>query len=437
VTCCKTTANGRKTCTVVSSPEKCKPPRGGTAGIGATESCSDACLPLLEEADVAQADIDGAAAAALNGLVNPWSTNYEQTFRRALAELQVRGQPDAARSRVHTSTATQQSAESTDCVPPGGATDCLREYCCGAAYCGAPSNSVTKPDGFYSPAGGCLNRACFEHDLQSFEGCIYGSQTPFGDTTGRPDCFFSPQSSTQDAPFFAACSLCPFKDGSHAKYDLLTCAIAQTLLVSRTFYLPNECKCDSCREYSSFLDRCVATDTLCNSATGACEPIPTPTPSPSPTPTPVACQTDLDCNPGATAQGADPDGDCVWKFCGGATSENPSGCYERPGYSYETDGSPCDDGKSCTTGEYCSTLLCCGTVCGGGQDTICPQKIDPDPDCTPMYCSGGGPDADADGCTSGHGPPWKGEPMGSPCVNQYGYPSTCQPDPFYGQVCAF
>jgi len=50
VTCCRTTAGGAESCIVATSIERCRPPRGGDAHPGATESCYDACLPAATPA---------------------------------------------------------------------------------------------------------------------------------------------------------------------------------------------------------------------------------------------------------------------------------------------------------------------------------------------------------------------------------------------------
>jgi hypothetical protein len=43
VTCCRTTAAGRTTCSIKKDASKCKAPQGGSASVGATPSCCDAC----------------------------------------------------------------------------------------------------------------------------------------------------------------------------------------------------------------------------------------------------------------------------------------------------------------------------------------------------------------------------------------------------------
>lgn len=43
VTCCQTTATGKQRCSVKAAAAKCVPPPGGTARVGSSESCYDAC----------------------------------------------------------------------------------------------------------------------------------------------------------------------------------------------------------------------------------------------------------------------------------------------------------------------------------------------------------------------------------------------------------
>ena len=43
VTCCRTDATGNTTCSIKRTAEACKPPRGGSAFVGSTPSCCDAC----------------------------------------------------------------------------------------------------------------------------------------------------------------------------------------------------------------------------------------------------------------------------------------------------------------------------------------------------------------------------------------------------------
>jgi hypothetical protein len=45
VTCCRTNARGKQTCSVKRDPSACKPPRNGTACVGQAASCCDACPP--------------------------------------------------------------------------------------------------------------------------------------------------------------------------------------------------------------------------------------------------------------------------------------------------------------------------------------------------------------------------------------------------------
>jgi hypothetical protein len=43
VTCCQTNARGRQRCTIKTSAAKCSAPNGGSASLGVSESCCEAC----------------------------------------------------------------------------------------------------------------------------------------------------------------------------------------------------------------------------------------------------------------------------------------------------------------------------------------------------------------------------------------------------------
>lgn len=169
-------------------------------------------LPALDEVVLTDRQIEVAVEAALEGLADPWGTDFRTVIERIFDQLGVRlDLPAAVRM-------SQGQA--------AGDRDCLRDYCSDADYYGYPSNSVTVPyfngfpPAFYFPyVDDCMNRACFMHDLTSFEQCISGSRDPFGAPTGRPDCYFSRQSAAVDRPFFEQFERCPQTNGNRILRD--------------------------------------------------------------------------------------------------------------------------------------------------------------------------------------------------------------------------
>jgi hypothetical protein len=149
------------------------------------------------------------------------------------------------------------------------------------------------------------------------------------------------------------------------------------------------------------------------------------------------CQSDLDCNPGATGPDNDPDADCLWNRClpGSPGADAATGCV--PDASYELAGSLCDDGILCTVNDECVQPYSGSPYCSGWQldDTLCnttPKSNDPDADCLWNLCLPGFPGADA---ATGCAPDAGDESLGSPCID--GDPCTiddhCQP-PFSGRA---
>jgi hypothetical protein len=43
VTCCRTSGNGKQRCVLKPDATKCTAPKGGTASVGVSETCCDAC----------------------------------------------------------------------------------------------------------------------------------------------------------------------------------------------------------------------------------------------------------------------------------------------------------------------------------------------------------------------------------------------------------
>jgi hypothetical protein len=461
VTCCKTTAKGKQSCSVKPSAEACKPPKGGTATAGASESCYDACLPGFGDALLSESQLEAVVALALPGLDDPWGSDYGLLIERSLAELQFRRESPPP---PMTSSVVGRTASRT----------CLDNYCENAFYCGSPSNTVDEPNSLlYTYTGDCVNHLCYEHDRDSFHTCVHPDPEP---------CYFSNQSETVDEPFFRNCFACAGADflnqgRTYGNWSLLTCMISKGIRAGRALREPYpDCNCPPCQSHSS--GSCSVSG-VCNQDAGVCEPLPPP------------CQSDLDCN--------EPDTDCNWRLCSPTSSQaDANGCISVSN-SPEADGSSCDDGVACTTNDRCLTDFASGTRCvGNGDDSRCnaaPRDSDPDSDCAWNVCSPGSPNADASGCVPGtyelNGSPcdvgggcstddgcltdfasgtrcvvytdlctplmdpdpdcrplacsatgcvnsgsYTGEPTGSPCEDEYGRPGTCQPHIFYGQYCA-
>jgi hypothetical protein len=373
VTCCKVSATGKKSCTVVSSADKCKAPKGGTATIGASESCYDACLPSCEEVTRTDTEVQAAVNIALEGIADPWGSGFGSVIARATTELSCRIPTPSSPSGLQAQTEVEE--------------DCLHNQCEGVFYCG-PTNTHTQPLGGAAPAGPCLNRACFEHDLCSFEDCV----------NFDPPCYFSPQSATCDIPFFTACQTCPLVDGlfGASVLDLVICGVAGALeLTPRPD--PDLCQNPKCS---------VANNQVCDPSTSDCIPncddgIPctrdvfvagsgcSHTPD------------DFACNSGATGSRVDPDEDCDWAVCFPTISgADANGCVL--GREFEDRGAPCKDSVECTRADFCAggAGACHG---GGADDSLCPNQDDSDDDCFRGFCG-------TLGCVLG------GEEQCSPCA---------------------
>jgi len=209
-----------------------------------------ATFPSLEDVPLTEAQIRAAVTEALQGTTDPWGVEFGIVLSRILAFLHVRETASAVRSRG---------------AAAGLVSDCLDQYCGQADYCGFPSNSVTVPPRsgsptFYWHVNDCVNHACFVHDLTSFQQCISGSRDPFGQVTGRPDCYFSEQSSTVDAPFFTALETCPQRNADRI-LRLIVDALRLRSLCSEhrgLLCIPDACQEPACDEGS------------CDSSTGSC-----------------------------------------------------------------------------------------------------------------------------------------------------------------------
>jgi hypothetical protein len=260
VTCCKTTAKGKATCGVATSTAKCTATKGGAALLGATNSCSNACLPTCEELNVRGAQLDAAVQAALTGMQDPWGAELPKVVGRVAAELGCRlvTAPSASRAGLAT---TQAAATCPDCDTVG--------------YCG--SSQVGPQIG----EGSCMNQYCYEHDNCYPQSCVDKSCQ-----------FFTTQGSAGlcDDTFFARCA------DECANADWESAAICRVAHFAKDYVNPllfPNCQGPPC-----------SAGQTCNATTGMCEtPTPTPTPSVLPTPGatstcgPTSCGNDEECNP--------------------------------------------------------------------------------------------------------------------------------------------
>jgi hypothetical protein len=381
VTCCQMTPTGMQRCQIKSVATRCLPPKAGSASVGSSESCWDACLPFPDGSLTDEA-IDVAVGTALEGLSDPWGEDLALAVARVGAELGVRVEV------VTAPTPTLMTAGAS--ASTASARDCFNNFCPDVLYCG-PRTSNEDLFGFLYPrVGDCLNGACFQHDLASFQRCV----------SPTPACYFSPQSflTGVDAPFFSACATCPELDGGYlGGIDRITCSIARELANRDPLLRHPDCNCPACSR--SFPGGTCESTGVCNASTGTCEQ-------------PTVCQTDLDCNPGATGVGLDADADCIWRTCRPSdAAADSTGCVTDVLVD-ESPGSLCDDGYSCTEGDACDNFGSCEgfqnhAACNSGA-----ASNDPDADCIYNLCKVFGP-RDSRGCVLGA----SHEGIGSPCLN--------------------
>jgi hypothetical protein len=395
VTCCETAPNATQSCKVKASAAKCLPKKGGSAAVGQSESCYDACLPALSEVTLDDVQVQNAVVPALNGVADPWGNDSTLARARILAELGTRDDgvtpvtPSESSGRLLAATSTSTcSLSPSGCIPPPAGTDCFYNYCCDSCYCGAPSNSRTVPqNGLYWPTSDCLNRGCLQHDLSSFGMCVSGSRNGL---TGMPiqggiDCYFSAQSAGPDAVLLQTISTCIAQE----KQALLTCVFSGTCKTV-ALDLGNDSIVSGVVHYLKF-DR---PDCLIDSPTtpaGLCSP--------------VSCEDPPCSGIGQTCDAAsgmcqvtDSDGDgvpdsmdaCPGTLIGPGVVVDASGCacYQKTcsdgnvctddscdpltaACAFTNNTASCSDGNACTLGDHCSGGTCISgsppsRVCGDG-----------------------------------------------------------------------
>ena len=97
VTCCQTTKLGKSKCVVKAIAEKCKAPQGGSAHVGSSRTCDDACLGSCTDTAPSAERIDAATSVAVMNVDNPWSDGLGLVVARAVAELECTAPEPACR----------------------------------------------------------------------------------------------------------------------------------------------------------------------------------------------------------------------------------------------------------------------------------------------------------------------------------------------------
>ncbi len=209
-TCCRDTKKGATICKVVKQAGACRGPKGGGARVGHSTTCFDACLPSCATATRPRAEIERAAAIALEGVDDPWGADLRLVFARATAELGC--------------------VESAGLPPPASA-ECTAAFCPSAGYCGSADRP---PEAFYPAVGACLNEGCYQHQACYAQNCV------------ASECYFTTQADQPghcDLTVLGACDAC-LASGNASVIDELTCAIARWLHANRSE--PAECTQAAC-----------------------------------------------------------------------------------------------------------------------------------------------------------------------------------------------
>jgi hypothetical protein len=200
--------------------------------------------------DVTDEDMQVALVVALNGLSDPWGKDFQTVLLRSESDLgcTITGPPPDTTSGMQVKIASVATVtDSTDChagcsqtedcavtrtcsdstpCPPG--TECIEGHCYNPCchYCGPGSASCRSErfsDNLSLPrVNGCLNRACFRHDVCCNIDCV-----------DAKNCYFTPQGDGGsnerlcDARLMRACSsdCAPLQENSPSKYvcDFVDC----------------------------------------------------------------------------------------------------------------------------------------------------------------------------------------------------------------------
>jgi hypothetical protein len=247
VTCCEISAEGDPSCHIRSSAGKCKPRKGGSATVGTSTTCYDACLPACEQLTFTDAEIATAAQTAVEGVADPWGVNLGVVIDRAVAEL-------GCRVTAPPTPSPSSAQVAPDSTVPGF---CDTHFCRNVLYCGQ-GNSASKPGRFFPPVTDCLNNACFDHDLCYMHSCI------------SAECIFSQQTAGCDLGLFNSC----VDDRCASSFmDRLTCAVAVGIEGLHILHPPPACAdapCTGCLTCDSSSGECVGEGVPCGRT--CCQP---------------------------------------------------------------------------------------------------------------------------------------------------------------------
>jgi hypothetical protein len=326
-TCCAT-AQGLTTCSIVSAGQ-CVPPVGGSANIGSTTSCYNACLPDCNSMTFTDDQINSAAQIGIQGIADPWSL-LDLSIVRTVAQLGCGLSLGPAFPAVKRAIPTAPS-------------DCDTSYCTNVAYCG-PGNSGSNPNSlvwyFTRHVTDCLNRTCFSHDICYTQSCV------------SPGCIWSSQSDTCDQPFFTGSTSCI---QTHPSFlDRVVKAVAQAIKNWHTLFPPGGCPVPPCSGSCAH----------CDPTAGTCA---------------AGCAAGSSCCGQACCQGlCAPEGGCCSgnRVCGSTCCPAGEGCVN--GQCVAACGA--DDCKNCSK-SYC---------CGGCDPSSCGGSGGSDPCCHGKYCCGSG-----------------------------------------------
>lgn len=220
VTCCRTSAAGKQTCSVKASAEKCRPPKGGSAVLGRSFSCHDACTADCEDIPEVASEVEAALEQALAGVADPWADLglvVERTAAElgcALHEVEPGEEEGTGIVRQASQVSTANPCYSLGSLPGGACTAdfhcpgvqlCVSDRCYhpGCNYCGPGSEESPGAElrvfpfpEFNPHVADCLNRTCFQHDACYDEHCV--------DSDSK--CYWtSPQGDSCDPAFFQSC----------------------------------------------------------------------------------------------------------------------------------------------------------------------------------------------------------------------------------------
>jgi len=332
VTCCIVTPKGREVCRVKPSPGECRPSRaGGSATVGSSASCFDACLttPPLPDCN-ALTRTDEQIAAAVDLAITSFEAqgfviDFDNAAHWDLLLLQSASNVGCQFGSPATGTAAAalaSRAAQPDCAFTTNEVGCMGSFDEKTKYCGPGSSALGDTPRIVVGNGSCINPACYCHDACNRQKCIAGS------------CQFV--STTCDIVFFSACK----DDCSDAAFASKSiCFLAERTRDWNQFICnqsnPTKCAqeecCKGCSSFTSTCD-CSPSPTPTDTPTPTSSPTPTPTVTETPTRTPEpTCSTPLAGSITANCG--------CWPIMGGPCA---SGCFCPDGVSWFTDQCACD-----------------------------------------------------------------------------------------------